>query len=58
MKNNRVGFVDMVTEVVTTICDYAVDNGESPDEVMKETIALLHAASEISTYENWKSGNN
>lgn len=43
-----------ITEIVSQICDYAVDNGLNPTDTLKTIAGNIIALTQISNFDNWK----
>lgn len=46
--------IDFLSNIIATICDYAVQNGLEPDETLKAVANMILTMLEISTYNGWK----
>lgn len=46
--------MDFLINIITEICEYAVENGMKPDDTLKTISEYILELLEISTYNNWK----
>lgn len=53
---NKMEESDLITYIICTICDYAKENGYSVTDTVKTMGENLIAITEISTFDNWKGG--
>lgn len=45
--------MELLSSIISQICDYAVDNGLEPDDTIKTIADNLQALCEISSFNNW-----
>lgn len=43
-----------LTQIISEICDYAVENGMEPDDTLETVADNIKALLEISTFNNWR----
>lgn len=46
--------MELLSSIISQICDYAVDNGLEPDDTIKTIAGNLKALCEISSFNNWR----
>jgi len=56
MRRESMKDIDFLSNVIATICDYAVQNGMEPDETLKAIANMILSMLKISTYNGWKVG--
>ncbi len=47
---------EFMTQITTSICDYAVANNMSPNETIKATAENLLVMLEVASFDQWKGG--
>ncbi len=55
---NALSETDFIAHVICTICDYAKENDYPVTDTVKTMGENLVALTEISTFDNWKGGDN